>query len=163
MTDEISAAEAQRKGESQIETYKRKRLEAFQREIEEVQNGTHATMVGKVKKLRQRRDEKLERVTRRKAWHARSVEICANKDKADAAEWLQAEAKRKKEELNAEIFDGIDALKRELRTRGADGKAAETVSRNAPKPVSSVAPSIKRSCCLAGCGQEEEESKQAAV
>jgi hypothetical protein len=128
MTDDISAAEAQRKGESQIETYKRKRLEAFQREIEEVQNGTHATMEGKVKKLRQRRDEKLERVVRRKAWHARSVEICAAKDKADAAEWLQAEAKRKKEELNAEIFDGIDALKRELRTRGADGKAAETVS-----------------------------------
>ena len=82
---------------------------------------------------------------RRKAWHQLSAEITLEKEQKDAQDWMKRESRQKKEDLHETICHDIDTLKREmnvwdgpedmlaslgrkLRTRGADGKAAETAT-----------------------------------
>jgi hypothetical protein len=129
---------------SQLDVYKRKRVEALQRDIEEIEGGSSQPLQGKRRKSEREREEKLARAARRRDWSVHIAEVDRQKELDDIADWWKIEAKRTKEETYAKICDSIDAIKRELnvwdgpedmlenlgrklRTRGADGKALSFV------------------------------------
>ena len=92
---------------SQVDMYKRKRVEALQRDIEEVQNGSSQSLQGKKRKSELERQQKLLRAKRRRDWSMRIAEVDRQKELDDIAYWWKAEAMRTKEEMYAKICDSI--------------------------------------------------------
>jgi hypothetical protein len=92
---------------SQLDVYKRKRVEALQRDIEEVQNGSSQPLQGKRRKSEREREEKLLRAERRRDWSIHIAEVDRQKEFDDIADWWKVEAKRTKEETYAKICDSI--------------------------------------------------------
>lgn len=71
-------------------------------------------MIGKIKQAEKVRDERLEGISRKKAWHEHTVEVALHKEQDDARDWMKQEAKRMKENYQAKICEDIDSLKREM-------------------------------------------------
>ena len=97
---------------SQLDKYKRKRVEALQNEIEEIQSGSSASLQGKRRKSEREREEKLLHAARRRDWSVHIAEVDRQKELDDIADWWKVEAKRTKEETYAKICDSIGAPSR---------------------------------------------------
>jgi hypothetical protein len=92
---------------SQLDVYKRKRLEVLRQDIAEVHAGGSKSLQKKRQKSELERDKKLLKAERRRDWSVHIAEVDRQKELDDIAGWWRAEAKRSKEEAYAKICDSI--------------------------------------------------------